>query len=239
MNDLSQVSVSPLAIGLTEFIDEFGDELLDSLNRSIPPVYSGSINEAHQRVMSELKRQPFPAQADVVQAVAALLLDRNEQAAVINAEMGTGKTMMAIAVAAVMHSAGYRRTLVVSPPHLVYKWRREILETIPDARVWVLSGPDTLVKLIKLRDQLGDPYDGHKEFFILGRVRMRMGYHWRTVCWPRRASGGYNFAGCPDCGRLLEDLEGNRVTVEEFHREERRRSCPHCQGQLWALIRPG
>lgn len=29
MNDLSQVSVSPLAIGLTEFIDEFGDELLD------------------------------------------------------------------------------------------------------------------------------------------------------------------------------------------------------------------
>ena len=117
MNDLSQVSVSPLAIGLTEFIDEFGDELLDSLNRSNPPVYSGSINEAHQRVMSELKRQPFPAQADVVQAVAALLLDRNEQAAVINAEMGTGKTMMAIAVAAVMHSAGYRRTLVVSPPH--------------------------------------------------------------------------------------------------------------------------
>ena len=239
MNDLSQVSVSPLAIGLTEFIDEFGDELLDSLNRSNPPVYSGSINEAYQRVMSELKRQPFPAQADVVQAVAALLLDRNEQAAVINAEMGTGKTMMAIAVAAVMHSAGYRRTLVVSPPHLVYKWRREILETIPDARVWVLNGPDTLVKLIKLRDQLGDPYDGRKEFFILGRVRMRMGYHWRTVCWPRRASGGYNFAGCPDCGRLLLDLEGNRVTVEEFHREERRRSCPYCQGQLWTLMRPG
>ena len=75
--------------------------------------------------MDELKRQPFSAQAEVVQAVAALLLDRNEQAAVINAEMGTGKTMMAIAVAAVMHKAGYRRTLIVSPPHLVYKWRRD------------------------------------------------------------------------------------------------------------------
>ena len=60
--------------------------------------------------------------------ITALLLDRNEQAGIINAEMGTGKTMMAIAVAAVMHAAGYRRTLVVSPPHLVYKWRREILE---------------------------------------------------------------------------------------------------------------
>lgn len=239
MNDVSHTPLSPLSIGLTEFIDEFGDELLDSLNRSNPPVYAGHINPARQRVMDELKRQPFSAQAEVVQAVAALLLDRNEQAAVINAEMGTGKTMMAIAVAAVMHKAGYRRTLIVSPPHLVYKWRREILETIPDARVWVLNGPDSLVKLLKLRDQLNEPYDGRQEFLILGRVRMRMGFHWRSVCWPRRAVGNHHLAGCPDCGRLLEDQEGNRVTVEEFHQEERRRSCPHCQGQLWTLMRPG
>ncbi|SKB02291.1 Type III restriction enzyme, res subunit [Pseudomonas extremaustralis] len=129
MNDLSQGSqapLSPLTIGLTEFIDEFGDELLDSLNHSNPPVYAGNINMNRQLVMNGLKRSPFPAQADVVQSVTALLLDHNEQAAIINAEMGTGKTMMAIAVAAVMHNAGYRRTLVISPPHLVYKWRREI-----------------------------------------------------------------------------------------------------------------
>ena len=239
MNDLSQVPTAPLAIGLTEFINEFGDELLDSLNRSNPPVYTGHINETHQRVMNTLKRQPFPAQAEVVQAVAALLLDRNEQAAIINAEMGTGKTMMAIAVAAVMHNAGYRRTLVVSPPHLVYKWRREILETIPDARVWVLNGPDTLVKLLKLRDQLGEPHDGRQEFFILGRVRMRMGFHWRPVCWPRRSGGGHHWASCPDCGRLLEDPVGNRIALEAFHREERRRSCPQCYGLLWTLMRPG
>ena len=239
MNDLSQAPTAPLTLGQTEFINEFGDELLDSLNRSNPPVYTGHINETHQRVMSTLKRQPFPAQAEVVQAVAALLLDRNEQAAIINAEMGTGKTMMAIAVAAVMHNAGYRRTLVVSPPHLVYKWRREILETIPDARVWVLNGPDTLVKLLKLRDQLGEPHDGRQEFFILGRVRMRMGFHWRPVCWPRRYGGVHRWASCPDCGRLLEDPEGNRIALEAFHREERRRSCPQCHGPLWTLMRPG
>ncbi|WLI07580.1 DEAD/DEAH box helicase [Pseudomonas sp. FP597] len=239
MNDLAHAPISPLSIGLTEFIEEFGDELLDSLNRSNPPVYACHIDPARQRVMDELKRQPFSAQAEVVQAVAALLLDRNEQAAVINAEMGTGKTMMAIAVAAVMHKAGYRRTLVVSPPHLVYKWRREILETIPDARVWVLNGPDSLVKLLKMRDQLDEPYDGRQEFFILGRVRMRMGFHWRSVCWPRRAGGDHRLAGCPDCGRLLEDQEGNRITVEDFHQEERRRSCPHCHSPLWTLMRPG
>ncbi|HHM8958555.1 TPA: SNF2-related protein, partial [Pseudomonas aeruginosa] len=209
------------------------------LNRSTPPVYTGSDNIHRQLVMDRLKRKPFAAQAEVVQAITALLLDRHEQAGIINAEMGTGKTMMAIAVAAVMHAAGYRRTLVVSPPHLVYKWRREILETIPAARVWVLNGPDTLLKLLKLRDQMGDAYDGRQEFFILGRVRMRMGFHWRLACWKKRAAGGQLLAACPDCGQVLEDLEGNLVTVEEFERGDRRRTCSSCRGALWTLIRPG
>ncbi|RXU15784.1 DEAD/DEAH box helicase [Pseudomonas syringae] len=245
MNDLPWAApaghpcVPTLNIGLTEFIEEFGDELLDSLNRSNPPVYAGIDNPARQWVLEGLKRQPFPAQAQVVQAIAALLLDQNEQAGIINAEMGTGKTMMAIALAAVMHGAGYRRTMVIAPPHLVYKWRREILETIPDARVWVLNGPDTLVKLLKLRDQLGDTYDGRQEFFILGRVRMRMGFHWRLAFWQRRAGGGRSLAAGPDCGRLLQDQEGNLITAEEFQREERRRRCEHCDAALWTLMRPG
>ncbi|GKS05121.1 DEAD/DEAH box helicase [Pseudomonas syringae pv. theae] len=245
MNDItlprasSHLKADALNIGLTEFIEEFGDELLESLNRSNPPVYAGIDNPARQWVLDGLKRQPFPAQAQVVQAIAALLLDQNEQAGIINAEMGTGKTMMAIALAAVMHGAGYRRTMVIAPPHLVYKWRREILETIPDARVWVLNGPDTLVKLLKLRDQLGDTYDGRQEFFILGRVRMRMGFHWRLAFWQRRAGGGRSLAACPDCGRLLQDQEGNLITAEEFQREERRRRCDHCDAPLWTLMRPG
>ncbi|MDC3738426.1 DEAD/DEAH box helicase [Pseudomonas syringae pv. syringae] len=245
MNDLPLAApaghpcVPTLNIGLTEFIEEFGDELLESLNRSNPPVYSGIDNPARQWVLDGLKRQPFPAQAQVVQAIAALLLDQNEQAGIINAEMGTGKTMMTIALAAVMHGAGYRRTMVIAPPHLVYKWRREILETIPDARVWVLNGPDTLVKLLKLRDQLGDTYDGRQEFFILGRVRMRMGFHWRLAFWQRRAGGGRSLAACSDCGGLLQDQEGNLITAEEFQREERRRRCDHCDAALWTLMRPG
>ena len=45
----------------------------------------------YERVMDGLKRQPFPAQREVVQAVAKLLVDAGENAAVINGEMGTGK----------------------------------------------------------------------------------------------------------------------------------------------------
>ncbi|MFG7983755.1 helicase-related protein, partial [Pseudomonas aeruginosa] len=54
-----------------------------------------------------------------------------------------------------------------------------------------------------------------------------------------RAAGGQLLAACPDCGQVLEDLEGNLVTVEEFERGDRRRTCSSCRGALWTLIRPG
>lgn len=224
-------------VDLNAFVEEFGDALLASLNRSHPPVYDGEGNSVRQAIMDGLKRKPFPEQAEVVQAISALMLDRNEPAGIINAEMGTGKTMMAIASAAVCHAEGYRRFLVISPPHLVYKWRREILETIEDARVWVLNGPDTLVKLLKLREALGLPADGRPEFFILGRVRMRMGFHWRPVAARKRVLGS-ELVACPDCGSTVIDTDHEPVSMAEFLRDERRRKCQQCHGPLWTLMRP-
>lgn len=234
-------------IGLTDFISEFGDVLIDSLNRSNPPVYTGRtlpIHDARQYIMDGLKRQPFAAQADVVQAVTALLVDKDEEAAIINAEMGTGKTMMAIAAAAVMHAEGYQRSMVISPPHLVYKWRREILETIPNARVWVLNGPDTLAKLIQLRSELNilSSHESAPEFFILGRIRMRMGYHWRHA-YTRRFTPNRDTAGerihlvaCPDCGSLVRDKDGELITEKQFLCIEKQVTCT-CGSKLWTLMR--
>jgi hypothetical protein len=230
-----------LDIGLTQFIDEFGEGLMESLNRSNPPVYTGMKTPAHierQRIMDSLKRKPFPAQAEVVQTVLSILLDKGERASIINAEMGTGKTIMAIAAAAAMRAEGYRRTLVISPPHLVYKWRREILETVPEARVWVLNGPDTLAKLLKLRAEIGLPYDERQEFFILGRIRMRMGFHWRLSYNRRRGTAQADYVACPDCGTLIRDQEGNPVPEKVFLETEKRCKCTKCGGPLWTLMRP-
>lgn len=224
-------------VDLNDFVDEFGEGLLASLNQTHPPVYDGEGNVARQSVMDSLARQPFPEQADVVQAISALMLDRHEPAGIINAEMGTGKTMMAIAAAAVFHNEGYQRFMVIAPPHLVYKWRREILETIPQARVWVLNGPDTLAKLLSLRESLGDSDSGRPEFFILGRVRMRMGYHWRPVASAKRVRTG-DQATCPDCGSAVLDNDGEPLSMQQFLREEKRRKCQQCQAPLWTLMRP-
>lgn len=224
------------ALSLNAFIDEFGDSLLDSLNQSHPPVYNEIPDARRQAVMDELTRRPFPAQAEVVHAVTTLLVDSGEHAAIINGEMGCGKTLLAIATAAVLYHEGYRRTLVLSPPHLVYKWRREIQTTLKNARVWVLNGPDTLVKLMTLREQLRTPASG-PEFFILGRVRMRMGWHWKPAFATRR-QGNFAFAVCPDCGQRITDTDGNWLPASLLRQEEKNRKCAHCRTPLWTLMRP-
>ncbi|MCC4621503.1 DEAD/DEAH box helicase [Xanthomonas cassavae CFBP 4642] len=234
--DLLGAEPSSLELSLTEFVAEFGDELLESLNRANPPVYSGRPRAHRQHIVASLKRTLFPAQAEVVHAAAELLIDRGERAAIINGEMGCGKTTVGIATAAVLHAEGYRRTLVLSPPHLVYKWRREILETVAGARVWVLNGPDTLVKLIKLREQLGERPTG-QEFFVLGRVRMRMGFHWKPVCAVRRTRRG-DVATCPDCGHVVTDFDDEPVHPATLDEDEHRRKCGHCAAPLWTLMRP-
>jgi hypothetical protein len=176
----------------------------------------------------------------VVQAVSRLLIDEDQPAGVINAEMGTGKTMMAIAAAAIMHEAGFSRTLVVAPPHLVYKWRREIRETVPGATVWVLNGPDTLRKLLQLRE-MGKPPAG-PEFFVLGRVRMRMGFNWQPAFTSREVIVAnelgrqkLDYATCPNCGTFVtgpaSGPDGNVPLTVELARTQLaadRQACREC-----------
>lgn len=252
---LEIVEASANVISLTQFITDFGDDLLDAVSRQNPPVYDGLPNSHRDKVMAGLSRKPFPAQREVVQAVSRLLIDQGEHAAIINAEMGTGKTMMSIATSAVMYAEGYQRSLVISPPHLVYKWRREILETVPNARVWILNGPDTLCKLLQLRAALNRGSSGQPEYFILGRVRMRMGSHWQPAFAERKlhqrlhveAGNEHSatfvatevIASCPACGDIVKDSEGNPLMPSQFRQgTDRQRWCAGCGDALWTLIRP-
>ena len=237
-------------IPLTEFVSDFGDSLLAAVTQQNPPVYAGSFDPRRDAVMENLKRKPFAAQRGVVQAVTQLLVDAGQPASVVNAEMGTGKTMMAIAIAAVLHQCeGYRRFLVISPPHLVYKWRREILETIAGARVTVLNGPDTLRKLLQLRDPARPACEG-PEFFVLGRVRMRLGFHWKAAYTTRkRRIQPTNDQGepigepklqelvcCPQCGSASTDPDEMPYTTETFPIDKRLK-CGPCGSPLWTLMR--
>src|SRR3546814_18470161 len=61
--DLLEAAASPLTLSLQDFVSEFGDELLASLNRANPPVYTGQVRVHRQLILAALKRQLFPAQS--------------------------------------------------------------------------------------------------------------------------------------------------------------------------------
>ncbi len=250
--DAAQPPADGASMTLASFIEAFGDGLLEQVRSQNPPIYDplrerlDPVWQQRQAILDGLKRIPFEAQADAVHAVIKLLLDHGEPAAVLNADMGTGKTMMAICAAALMQRT-HPRTLVISPPHLVYKWRREILNTVPDAKVWILNGPDTLRKLLLLRSTLGLK-SAKPEFFVLGRVRMRMGFHWRAAFVQRRVRMGDQtmlVAACPHCMRPVEreDTEGEStfvsVDLAQMLFSDKRCKCRHCASTLWTLVRSG
>lgn len=241
-------------LSLVNFVNEFGNGLLKRVAKQTPPLFNGVYVKKWDEIMDGLKRQPFSSQREVVGAVATLLFTENQPAGVINAEMGTGKTMMAISLAAVAASEGMGRSLVISPPHLVYKWRREILDTIPNAKVVVLNGPDTLAKLLNL--QLEIRAGEHKKspviphFYILGRVRMRMGFHWSPAVTKSLVPEFYEndnnedtsvklksfikVETCPVCNTPKKDKEGDIINIGI----DKRYYCDNCGSPLWTLHRP-
>src|SRR3546814_11649164 len=100
MDDLLEQEPSELSMSLQDFVSEFGDELLESLNRANPPVYGGTPRPHRQLVLAGLKRQLFPAQAEVVHAASELLVNQGERAVFVNAATGPRQTTHGLALAA-------------------------------------------------------------------------------------------------------------------------------------------
>ena len=90
---------------LTQFLAEFGESLFQAVTEQNRPVYHGQTYPELEEVLDGLARPLFTAQREVVRAVLQQLVEEDKPAAIINAEMGTGKTMMSIAAAAAAHRA--------------------------------------------------------------------------------------------------------------------------------------
>ena len=243
-------------LSLAQFVEDFGSGLMRAVRSQNPPVFTGETKPEREAILAALKRKLFAAQANAVHAAATLLLDHEEKSVIINGEMGCGKTAQGIALAALLHAEGLPRALVLSPPHLVYKWRREILDMLPEAEVVILNGADTLRQLQAMR-QTAAIQPKHPVFYILGRVRLRLGHHWRVVVRPRLATtilrttqdrqepevGAHigkqqRLASCPHCAALVKSSVGLPLLVEHMP-TDKKKSCQSCGSPLWTQIHPG
>ena len=235
---------------LAQFLTDFREPLLEQISKQTPVLYDGTHAAWQDDVLAGLKRQPFPAQQKRIHAVYAGLVERGLPAVFLNGEMGTGKTMMGICVSALMQRGySHKPVLVISPPHLVYKWRREILDTVPQAMVHVVNGSNAIGELIRFRRALVegrlDPKRVH--YLIFGRVRMRMGFYWRPAYWKRpyrfvvtndkgeRTVGSYDAVVCPACGTWQRNSAEEPILASPEWGTEQRKCCQHCQQPLWTM----
>ncbi len=222
-------------MNLSEFIDTYREAITKRIVHSYPPKYRPA---ADDRPMPQLKRRPMGAQETAIRGAALSLTE--QRGTTVVGEMGVGKTFIAIAAAQL---AGFRRVLVLCPPHLVGKWRREIEDTIPLVRTGIA---DSVTDLEQLRRQ-----EGHgPQYVVMSHSRAKLGHRFRPAYWLRRLkdedgnpvrdeeTGQFIMTpACPDCTQQIVDAEG--VPVPHRQLDKKRHQCPKCGTPLWtAEARP-
>ena len=213
---------------LSEFIDTYRDAIAQRVVESYPPRYRPS---GCGKPLPHLLRTPMGAQADAIRG-AALSLESQRGTTVVG-EMGTGKTFIAASAA---HLAGFRRILVLCPPHLTRKWKREVEETVPDARAVIVA---SITDLERLRLSHG----AGPLFAVMSRERAKLSYRWLPAVVERWATVGgklvrdeetlepFRVPCCPDCFEPIVDKDGLPLTLKDLGR--RKRSCDECGSALW------
>ncbi|MCY3883196.1 MAG: hypothetical protein OXG61_13890 [Chloroflexi bacterium] len=219
---------------LAGFIDTYRDAIAQRVVESYPPRYRPSEQE---QPLPPLLRAPLGAQADAIRGAALSL--RAQRGTTVVGEMGTGKTYIAAAAA---YTAGFRRVLVICPPHLTRKWKREIEETVPGARAVIVA---SITDLERLRTATGDG----PLFAVMSRERAKLSYRWRPAVVERWATTGgrlvrdeetgepFRAPCCPDCHAQVVDRDGVPLTARDLTR--RKRWCPECGSALWEADRTG
>ena len=215
-------------MNLTGFIEKFKEAIAQRVVESYPPLYRPSENG---RKLPRLLRTPMGAQEDAIRG-AALSLETHRGTTVVG-EMGTGKTFIGAAAA---HMAGFQRVLVLCPPHLTKKWKREVEHTVPFARAVIVT---SITDLEKLRLSVGSG----PLFVVMSRERAKLSYRWKAAVIKRWAvSKGrlvrdeetgepFRVPCCPDCTAQIVDKDGVPLTDADLNR--RKRVCEQCGAPLW------
>ncbi len=123
---------STIAEYLSCFSQELGDRILQ-----IYPALQAPQDPVSERFKT-LLRSPFAAQRLAVMGIVKRW--HRAKAAAVIAECGTGKTLMALSAIHVRSAGRPYTALVMAPPNIVGKWCREVLITVPGARVFIIDG---------------------------------------------------------------------------------------------------
>ena len=127
-----------------------------------------------------------------------------------------------------MLMAGFKRVLIICPPHLVRKWKREVEETVPGVRAVIVT---SITDLERLRLSVG----AGPLFALMSRERAKLSYRWKAAVIYRWATSKgrlirveetgepFRVPCCPVCTAQITDKDGVPLTDADLNR--RKRTC--------------
>jgi SNF2 family DNA or RNA helicase len=202
-------------MNLHEFIEEFRSVIVASVGRDSNPLYHpGTDRKKIYALIKTLSRRPIASQIDAIGGIVQALGSRDS--AILVGEMGLGKTYISIAAAAAL---GLRKVLVVCPPHLVNKWRREVKQTVPAATAVAAE------RIGHIESALNE--ERRPLFVILSREKAKLGYYWKGHAARLKDSTLI----CPRCRTPLVDRDGVPIAQEALNRKKQK--CKECREPLW------
>lgn len=182
-------SADPAEWNAADLIGNYNQALAELLEGQFPPLHHPRRAE-DQIALPRLARTPFRAQEQAIQPALKLMAQGLNPFFV--AEVGTGKSTMALTVMAALSPEHHartvaeirrvglpgplpivHRTLIVCPPHLLQSWTDQAEAVVPEARV----------RVVETTRDLDEP----AEIYLLSRETAKLGHAWAGVegCCPR------------------------------------------------------
>ena len=178
----------------------YRERIIERIIEQYPPLFDERVGREMggrmNAILAEFGRSPLNGQLAAILQVAMSMEQRRGTTLV--GEMGTGKTTMSVMASRL---AGMRTALVICPPHLVLKWKREVEQTLPGATAYVIesirpvsSGPskptsmdlETLAAEIERRKRAGTLTPARPIYAIMASTTASLSHSGEATAFSRR-----------------------------------------------------
>ena len=221
---------------LEDLISNNTEIFRQELKEVIKPSFTGLENpEKYNAILGntieQSKRSSLLKQAEVEAAATEYLENKKNKSLIISAEMGSGKTSMAVNIS--LSKKLCPVYMIVCPPHLVDTWKEEL------ATVYRNPNAYKVIRVKRYEDIV--PYakrnlwnDGIKYYFIITRENLKLSYpkevavniKRRYITKEEELDGQtvmlqqlVKVAKCPDCDATLKEGDENFIDLDSLPRK--------------------